>query len=198
MKEAFSKLFWGFLFILIEIHFIWIDILADPIGYFLIYLGLAKLTEMFKIQNFSRVLAILLIVISLPTVFMDQTKNNGSSMSGMIEWSMYEQALGLAKLVLTYFVLKVMLEVAKQIGNNDLQGVTLKFFKIYMPTMVIISFVQPFLMNMHSKMQIGVTLFSAIVSLILNIIFLVILRKFRKSEWLEKEPVKSREELGQA
>ncbi|WP_272914196.1 hypothetical protein [Bacillus dakarensis] len=36
MDQAFNRIFWGYLFVWIEIHLFVVDLLPDPIGYWLI------------------------------------------------------------------------------------------------------------------------------------------------------------------
>jgi hypothetical protein len=183
MQQAFTKLFWGFLFILIEVHFLVIDILPDPVGYYLIYRGLAHLEDMIGEKNYSKHIAVSLVFISIPTIFVDQTKaiQTGFAMQ-LTGWSIYETLLSLAQLILTFYVFKILIKVAQYIGDRGLQATTDKIFRVYMIIMVTITFVEPFFMNMYGDVHDGNIIIAAITSLILDITFLVLLRKFRKSE----------------
>lgn len=183
MQKGFTKLFWGFLLILIEVHFLVIDILPDPVGYFLIYQGLNHLEDMFGEKNLSKPIAGSLVVISIPTIFIDQTKaiQTGFAMQ-LTGWSIYETFLSLAQLILTFYVFKILIKVARHIGDQELQATTDKIFRLYMIIMVTITFVQPFFMNMYGDVLSVIIIAAAITSLILDITFLVLLRKFRKSE----------------
>ena len=74
----FKKLFWGFLFVFLEIHII-IDILPDPIGYFMIFSGLILLLKNIpdsKPGKHAMRWAQALIILSIPSVFLSQNEIN--------------------------------------------------------------------------------------------------------------------------
>jgi hypothetical protein len=68
-EGAFKKLFWGFLFILINFRIMGIDILPDFIGYSLFFVALEDLEENNHRFTTARNLSIVMIILSLLTIY---------------------------------------------------------------------------------------------------------------------------------
>ncbi|MGM7700398.1 hypothetical protein ACSVDE_01665 [Pseudalkalibacillus sp. Hm43] len=183
MNKTFKKLFWGFLFVLVEIHLFVIDILPDPIGYLFIYLGLLEIRDTYGKSNLSRPISMILLVVSVPTVFINQSNVNESALFMQLNGlEFYEYGLGLAKLVLTFYVFKLLVNVAEEIGDIELKQYTQKLFNIYIVLMLIFQIAHAFFMNMYGDLLAGAIIASAILSIVLDIFFLVLLRRFGKKE----------------
>ncbi|WP_408009742.1 hypothetical protein ACJROX_05415 [Pseudalkalibacillus sp. A8] len=182
MRQAFAKMFWGFLFVLVEIHIIAFDLLPDPLGYFFIYLGLEKIRSEYKTGNWSRLVALILFAFSLPTIFIQQTNNDFTGVSMSDGWPLYMNALGIGKLILVFYVFQIMIKLAQQFGDEAILRRTEQTFKAYIIAMLIVSCVQPFLMNTSRDAGIGAGLVLIGVSLIMDIVLLILLFKFRKLE----------------
>ncbi len=182
MPKAYSQLTWGFILILLDIHLFVIDILPDPVGYFLIYQGLELLEHIYGKKNHSKLIALMLIIVSIPTVVMDQTKMNafgiGSQLSG---WRIYTDVLGLMQVVLIFYVFLILIKVVKEMSDHQLLQQTNNTFKWYMGIMLSITFLQPFLMNMFGAVTTTIVVISAVSYLLVNVFFLVLLHKFKKS-----------------
>ncbi|WP_349409808.1 hypothetical protein [Pseudalkalibacillus sp. SCS-8] len=181
MRVAFLQLFWGFLFIMVEIHII-IDIFADPIGYYMIFHGLNLIAKEYGKTNPARPISVVLLFLSIPTVFIMNTSSAFVDLSvQMTAWSIYEHAMGLAQLVLTFYVFKIMLHVADAIGNRELYSSTNLFFKWYIGISLATQVMSPFLMNLYHDVAMGFVIGTVLISLIINIIFLIYLYRFKKS-----------------
>ncbi|MGP4081251.1 hypothetical protein ACTWQL_15190 [Pseudalkalibacillus sp. R45] len=182
MKESFTKIFTGFLLVFLEIHIVAFDILPDPLGYFLIYLGLERISSEYKVGNLSRIFAMILFALSLPTVFIQQTNNEITGLTANDGWPIYMSALGIGKLILVFYVFQVMLQLARHYGDEAIFKRTQLTFKVYIIAMLIVTSVEPFLMNLGTNIGIGIGILLIVVSLIMEIVFLVLLHKFRKIE----------------
>ena len=72
MKSALNLVFWGYLLVLLRFEIlIEIDILLDPVGYLLIALGCFGLREHYPIAQKAGVMAVGMIFVSIPTVFVN-------------------------------------------------------------------------------------------------------------------------------
>ena len=91
MKSALNLVFWGYLLALLRLE-IGIDILPDPVGYFLIALGCFGLREHYPIAQKAGILAVGMIFMSIPTVFinLDEVSSLG--------WGAYTIAITLLKI----------------------------------------------------------------------------------------------------
>ena len=179
MREAFLKMFWGFLFVLLEIHIIVVDILPDPIGYILIILGLAWFRESYDVAKKAHQFAIGLAVLSIPSVFVsqqvvDQVGTFGSS-SGIYGFIM--QGLNL---VLVFMVFKLLLKVAYDEGGSELVRGTGILFKMYMTVLIFALILPIFTVGVVNQAFTSIVIVTSLLALVLEIVYLVWLRKFSK------------------
>ncbi|WP_174731562.1 hypothetical protein [Mesobacillus harenae] len=187
MRNSFSKLFWGFILVLIEIHLIVVDILPDPLGYLLIFWGVQSAATEDPAGKKAKTLALILMFVSLPTIFIqqNQTANEFGQLAPIDGWAFYMHAIGLLKLVLVFFVFKMMISIVKERGESDLVSRTSTTLLVYMIVMLCNSFLQTFTMNMGSNMLLGLIFIIVSSSMIMEIVFLVLLRRFMK---IQDEP----------
>lgn len=180
-REGFQKIFWGFILVLIELHIIVIDILPDPVGYYLIFSGLGLMANRFPASEKAKNFALGLALLSIPTVFIQNNAvdqmGTGSIFSG---WALYLNIIGILNLVLVYYIFRLMITIVEENGDLYLQSRTANTFKVYMIAMLIVTFSQSFAMNMTQDVLIIYTILSVAVSLIMHIVFLVLVHKFSK------------------
>lgn len=182
MNEGFSKLFWGFLLVLFEIHFFVIDILPDPIGYLLIYSGNKYLVKEFPIDelaNKASVFSIVLLVLSIPDMFIAQTTINqmGHALS---YWTISFTVLSLLKIILVFYCFNIMLEIGNLKNLDELVIKSKNLFKIYMGFMITMHILSPFKMNFSSDSILIFSFFIMFCVFLLEILFLVYLRRYSK------------------
>ncbi|MCH1626707.1 hypothetical protein [Fredinandcohnia quinoae] len=177
MNQGFKRLFWGYLLILLEIHYLVVDILPDPLGYYLICSGVVKLSREFPLSTKAKNLAILMIFISIPTVFIQQ---NAPELNQNWLWSSYATAIDILNLILVFYLFQVIMKVATKLGDLALISRSAITFKVYIIVMLIITFSQSFLMNTTSDWMYGYAIITIPISLIMEILFLLLLRKVGK------------------
>ncbi|MDX5474039.1 MAG: hypothetical protein LPK00_00760 [Bacillaceae bacterium] len=177
----FKKLFWGFLLVFLEIHIV-IDILPDPIGYFMIFSALVLLLKIIpdsKAGKHAKRWAQALIILSIPTFFISQNEINQLGNIPNL-WGSYTFFLGLLKIVLMFYVFQLMIQLASHVRADQLQNKTNSFMKVYLVSIIFISFLETFSINMISDIFTGIMVFSIVILLILEIYFLVLLWRFSK------------------
>ncbi|MCM3651395.1 hypothetical protein [Metabacillus litoralis] len=127
MNQAFNRIFWGYLFVLIEIHIIVIDILADPVGYYLIFSGITMLLKNFPIAHKARKLSFALIFISIPSVFIQQNAgiNQLEQLSFLSGWSLYMIVLDLVKLILVFYIFQLIMTIVHKHADDGLLWIVL-------------------------------------------------------------------------
>ncbi|UZJ78446.1 hypothetical protein [Fictibacillus sp. KU28468] len=182
MRESFHKLFWGFLLILIEIHIIAIDILPDPVGYYLIVSGLGLITINNKALKKAKYLALGLVFISIPTVFIQKnvTGNTSGQLFDLSLWPIYTQVIGMLKLILVFYVFQILLDAAMKKGDQQLYASARYRFVSYMAVMLILNITLPFTMNIIGDLMTAYTVVFLLLSLLVEVMFLLLLRKYRK------------------
>ncbi|TKC17114.1 hypothetical protein FA727_13755 [Robertmurraya kyonggiensis] len=181
MQSSFRKIFWGLLLILLEIHIVVIDILPDPLGYFLVFSGVSAL-EMEKNasgdRNKVKTMALALLFISIPTIFVQNTPNEVVSPYSI--WPTYMTGLGILKLVLVFYLLKFMTRIAQEWGVGELVKRTEQTGKVYITATLIVILIQSFLVNLTEGWATGLSVVTIIVSLIMEVTLLILVHKFGK------------------
>lgn len=185
MSEAFGRIFWGYLLILIEIHIVIIDILPEPVGYYLIFSGISMLLNDFPIGSKAKNTALVLIFISIPTVFIEQ--NAGANQMGQLSfltgWSLYMTVLGILKLILVFYIFQLIMAIVKEHGDFALNDRSTKTFRTYIIVMLLTMIFHSFSINFSMEQFLVVTIISIVVGFIMEIVFLVLLRKMRKIDY---------------
>jgi len=176
--RGFRQVFWGLILILIEIHIIAFDLLADPIGYYLIFTGVSVLNDHFGLASRARFISLALLLVSIPTVFIE----NGAiqQMGAFSGWNIYQNALEILNLVLVFFLFQLMLEVARVKGVSELSKRTMTTFKFYMGTMFLVLFSSTFAVNMTTDFLVPYELISVLLSLSMYIVFLLLVSEYSK------------------
>ncbi|CQR46806.1 hypothetical protein BN1058_01081 [Paraliobacillus sp. PM-2] len=182
MKQAINRIFWGYLFVLIEIHIIMIDILAEPVGYWLIFSGVTMLQKDFTIAHKARKLSLVLIFISTPTVFVQQ--NAGTDQLGQLSflsgWSLYMIVLGLVQLILVFYIFQLIMVIVHKHGDTELIRRSARTFSTYIIVMLITELFNTFTINFSGDALAGITIVIIIISFIMQISFLILLLALRK------------------
>ncbi|MFC0189547.1 hypothetical protein ACFFJY_14680 [Fictibacillus aquaticus] len=180
MSAGFHKIFWGFLLVFLKIHIVNVDILPDPLGYFLIFQGI-KILLMDGSGDGKRAkwIAAGLIFLSIPSVFM---WNNAGEQPAMLV-QLYGTALSLLKLVLVFHVFRMVLEIAIRHGQSELKKRVASTFNTYMAVLLPVTIAESFLMNMSGDWLTAVSIVLIIAAVVMEIVFLVLLRALMKHPW---------------
>lgn len=175
MYEGFRKIFWGFILIFIEIHIMVIDILPDPIGYYLIFSGINLVNNHSGFKNKGKNIALALVFFSIPTLIIQN--------QGVVQMSasaMYLSLMGILNLILAFYIFQLMVSISNKREDDSLSKRTTTTFKIYMALMFLLTFLEAFSINITESMRMGFLAFSAFFGLVMNITLLVLLSKFSK------------------
>lgn len=174
MNKAFRSIFQGYLFIFLDIY-IMIDLLMDPIGYFLIYTGCARIVGAYPIAKKAMTVAMIGVFVSLPSVFV-----NLSDSALPIGWSIYENMLSIVKLVIAFYLFQVLMAVAKMFGNEALHNRAWATFKYFVVIHFAILTVMSFSMNVSGDGWVALTVILIIAGILMDILFLLLIRAFRR------------------
>ena len=178
MRVAFKYIIIGFLLILFDIH-VFIDILPDPVGYLMIFIGTRKLDFKEFSMHPTSVVASILIFASLPTIFLD-AQFFAQQVSIGEWWGIYRNVLSLLDIILVYFLFQLIKDVVKTLNSFELTRKTEKMYKWYMIVMLTVLFIQPFLININGQAAIGLMLLVVACALITQISFIFFLRNIQQ------------------
>ena len=125
MYSGFTKLLWGFVF-LFDFRLNGIDILPDPIGYLLIFLGMTSLMVFFKEFINVRWIAFVLIFTSIPSVVQEQgiAINSSSGLQLGQGYFLVMIITTIASLILLYTIFMGISHKATEHGLYDLASLS--------------------------------------------------------------------------
>ncbi|SOC39838.1 hypothetical protein [Ureibacillus acetophenoni] len=166
MSPIFRKIFWGYILTIFDIR-IFIDILIDPIGYYLIYSGIKQLINKFPIGNKSKYVSLALIFYSIPSIFYEDTLN---------DWDWYYGIFSLMDLILVFYLFQLIIEIAKAANDPSFEKRSLWTGRIYFINIFIIYLFSSFLPNIPlNNSLIFISIIILLSTLVLEIMFLVLL-----------------------
>ncbi|MBX0356096.1 hypothetical protein [Halobacillus sp. Nhm2S1] len=181
--NPFHRIFGGLLLVLIDIHLGQIEILADFIGYFLVLSALNGMEGNLKGMKGARTTALIISLIAIPQAFIGQPTGTTEGVSiGLDLPTIYHQSLGLLKLVLTFYLFQVFIDWAKKKQEEDLQERARKLFRFYLTAHILYYALLPFSMNLPENTVIPLFIIGIAVMIILEIVFLVLIRAFRNEQ----------------
>lgn len=187
MKKSLSQILYGYVFIFLAIR-IGVDILADPIGYLLIGVGCLKLGDKFADGKKAAYIAIVMIFLSFPSVFMDFNLVESGP------WYYYSHGLFAGELIMTFYLFRLLKMMAEKFGESDLVDRTQFLYNIYIPTSLLMLGLSAFYTATAMRGLEEVFFVLVLILLILNIAFIILLNAFRKAAKEEKPLVLDLEE----
>jgi len=178
MYKAFHRIFCGYLIVWIEIHLFVIDILADPVGYYLIYSGISHVIKDFPIGHKAKKLAMVLVFISLPTVFVQQNLriDQLTHLSMFSGWTLYTTLLSLLKFILVFYIFQLIMAIVQLHGDERMIRRSSRTFIFYVIGMFFVLCLNTFMINLPVEILLFSAVVSVVGSLILEIVFLLLLR----------------------
>ncbi len=181
IPSSINKVFWGLIIVLIDINIIIIDILPDIIGYLIVVSGLNQLLA--YSSNFSKAkgLSICLALLSLVTIFQGPPiPMDEFSLSNMTLFVLAISTVhGILHLFMVYYTILGLIELAEKEGFMLFAKSANKGIYIYVIGSLISLAAVPFFMNVDESAGFYVIGLSAITTIIMEIIILVLLRQFR-------------------
>lgn len=170
MSSIFQKIFWGYIIISFDIR-IYIDVLIDPIGYYMIYSGIKQLIKDFPIGNKARFVSLGLIFYSIPSIIFDNT----------LAWYWYYTVLTFIDLLLVFYLFQLIIKIAKAANDPSFEKRAFWTGTVYF----IMTFIAHLFFNFVPNLPLNntiyfITLILLIAVLILEIMFLVLVWGVRK------------------
>jgi uncharacterized membrane protein len=153
-----------------------IDLLADPIGYCLIFAGCAKLVDAYPKARKAMVIGMIGMLVAIPSVFI-----NLSDPALSIEWTAYAMLLSAFKLISAYYLFGLLTDIVKVFGDQALQNRTKTTFTFFVAIHLITLAILSFSMNMPGDEWVAFTsIISGIAVIIMDILFLLLIGAIRR------------------
>lgn len=174
MKTALNLLFWGYFLVFLRFEIV-IDILPDPLGYLLIALGCFKLQDKYPIAKNVGVLSIIMILISVPTIFLNVHE------AVDFGWAIYSSVLLVLQLIVVYLLFSILKSIVKDYDNEALIKRTHSVSTIYISLNLFILAFLSFSMNVSGSFWEVISVVLLVAGFIMEIVFLVLIRNIRRT-----------------
>lgn len=175
MNKALRQIFWGYLFLFIDIY-IMIDLLMDPIGYYLIFIGCARIVDAYPNAKKAMTVGMIGIFVSLPSIFV-----NLSDSALPFGWSFYASILSILKLVIAFYLFFVLMDMAKSFVNETLYTRTQNTFKYFVTIHFATLALMSFSMNVSGDGWVALSVILVIAGVLMDILFLFLIRAFLRA-----------------
>ncbi|MFD2639194.1 hypothetical protein [Piscibacillus salipiscarius] len=173
MRKAILLIFWGLLIVFLDFRLNEFDVLMDPLGYVITTVGFNFFANNIQPARTAQIISILLAGLVIPEMFVDP--NATYTTLGL--WNFYFLGVTILSIVLAYYIFLLLIELADQMNRSDLKRRTEKTMKAYLVIMFFIALLNTFSINVSHLL--GFIIILAIAGLITQIVFLVLIFKFR-------------------
>ncbi len=130
--KGFSNIYWGFLFIMVDLRIQGFDILPDTIGYILFAIGLGMLIPASDYFSKARTFNFPMIILSVFTIYESPVHGGGVQFS----INPFAMLLAVASIILSLFIVYNLFlgikDMAEQLNQMDIQAVAEQRWKQYL------------------------------------------------------------------
>lgn len=178
MSNGFRLIFWGLLFILLDIRIELFDLLPDIVGYIFIMNGTKYLSENEEIFSKAQPLAISLIFLSIPSLIGYFDLNIGENST--VLWPMvYQLVITLVHLFMMYYIFEGTYQFATSKGEHDWANTARKVWSYYAIIQFFTLVLHSFMLNVDSNFMQAILIFSIIITLIIEIVVIIFMKRSR-------------------
>ncbi len=176
MSNGYRLIFWGLLFILIDLRLGPLDILPDFIGYIFILNGIKSLSARETLFEKARPLAMLLIVLAFPN-FMGAWEINLTEGPIAVFPMVYQFVLSILHLLLIYFIFDATYRYAKENRDEFWAKAARVRWNYYAVIHLIYLALNSFMFNVSFNVFQAVYILIMITILIIEIVIIVFMKK---------------------
>lgn len=115
-KNAFSNLYWGFFFTMLDFRIGHFDILPDIIGYILFFIGLSTLAYTNDYFRKAKTLSIPMIILSIPAIYENQISFNSVNFGTMLGFNLI---IGIASLIIGILIVYDILQGVRELATHN-------------------------------------------------------------------------------
>lgn len=181
IPASINKIFWGLMFVLIDINIVIIDVLPDIIGYFIVVSGLTQLQFHSAYFSKAKVLAVILALASLvllflnPPIPMEEFRLSNIKLSSLL----VSTTNSILHLFLIIYIVHGLMEMAEKAEFMMLAQSAKKGLIVYIIGILATLTVFPFVWNVSDSKGFSIITICIVITVIMEIIILVLLRQFR-------------------
>ncbi|WP_433944467.1 hypothetical protein [Paenibacillus sp. SN-8-1] len=180
LSNAFRRIGWGLVFILLDLYIVGLDILPDFIGYIMIALALRDLSR--KHDSFVRAkwVAFVLIVGSLPEVIQGAQISFLNLLDKPLQLSFLSVVVLMLHTLLVYWIFQGLIAIAWVHELRELRHTTAMRRAFYLIVNVSILIFLPFVLNAPDVLAVSVLPFCGLLSLLAEFLLLRLAYRYAK------------------
>lgn len=176
MSNGYRSLFWGLLFILLDIRIEVLDLLPDFIGYIFIANGLSQLSSNEGMFRKAQPFAILLIFLALPNTIGIADTSIGENVVDL-GVMLYQFVITIVHLFMMYYIFDATYRYAIHLEDVEWANSAKSIWKNYSVIHLIILMINAFLLNFDILQPILIVM--VIIALIIEVVVLVFMKRSR-------------------
>lgn len=187
---AFRRLFAGLVIVLLDIRINTFDIIPDAIGFFLIVWALDKLSQQSGHFGKAKVMALVLVVFSIISLFQSPKFELGDLLSspkdmGLLIFSLVN---GIAQLVMAYFIFEGIQELVAPL-NPTLASAAENRKWFYVGFHYLLLLILPWGLNLDTQIIAPFIVFFGLIVFVLEILFISVVHRAGKEFYLRQEKI---------
>lgn len=173
MNKALRLMFWGYLFVFFRLQ-IGIDLLAAPIGYYMIYSGARLMTVYTPVSKKAEITAFIGMLITVPGVFVNLSEVTDGG------WLLYAHALLVLKMITVYYLFIAWKEVWQGAGQSLIRQRMQLVYVLYMTIHFTFLLSTAFSMNIGGSFDLWL-LMNSIAVVAMDIVLLIVIAALRRA-----------------
>lgn len=183
LASAINRIFWGLIFVIINVNIIYFDIFPDFIGYFMILAALSKLQSYSVYFSKAKIFAVILALYAIPLWFIpDLLLTEGFHPSSETVYFLLSTVVHtFLHIGLIYMILCGLIEIAEKCTLSNWINRIGKGLRVYVYTMFVCWTIIPFVLNMTENAAMITLIGTMMFSFIMELMIIVLIRKFRNS-----------------
>lgn len=183
MNKAYRFIFWGYLFVFFRVH-IYIDLLAAPIGYYLIYSGARILSQQFSIAKRVELISFIGMLLTVPSVFVNLSEVSSGG------WMLYAQLLFVWKMIVVYYLFATWKTATQMTGFARLHSRVQLTYHLYMGVHFLMLVLMAFSLNVGGDNWTLLYMTVSVIVVCMDILLLVLIASLRRQQLsTEKVPI---------
>ncbi|AXI00812.1 hypothetical protein DV702_14515 [Sporosarcina sp. PTS2304] len=176
MNKAFRLLFWGYVFVFFRVH-VYIDLLAAPIGYYMIYSGARIMSQQIHETKKVELVAFIGVLISVPGVFVNLSEVSSGG------WMLYAEGLFVWKIIVVYYLFATWKTAIQQVGFARVRSRVQLTYMWYMGIHFLMLLVTAFSLNIGGDYWTILYSTVSVLVVLIDIALLILIASLRRIDW---------------
>lgn len=179
MNKALILMFWGYLFVFFRLQIV-VDVLAAPIGYYLIYSGARLMAQQFPFAKKVEVVAFIGMLISVPGVFVNLSEVTSGG------WMIYAEVLFVWKVIVVYYLFGTWLSAFQGVGFARVRDRVRLVYVLYMVIHFTMMLLSALLLNVGGDDWTVLFVVVSVMVVLMDIVLMVLIAGLGRVDFLRR------------